>query len=356
MVVLGNGPDDFNGDPVGYGHIYIVDMLTGALVRDIQTADTGTFSEFVSSPVSIDLNTNFDTDIVYAGSTIKNADGSYAGKMYRISADSADTGVTPDWNVSTWVPSTLMELGSPVTAAPGVLQDDDESIWVFFGTGRYIGLPDKSNTNLQKFYGIADPCSPVGYGSCSATLDSPSLIEATDLFNVTNVKVYETGYVTGLPSGLHAFTDLLDASATYKGWVRNLSQPSGGLPSERVVSKPGVIGGLVIFPSFFPSSDLCGFSGDASLYFLYYKTGTAFSESVIGVSSTSTVVVDSKTLKEVKTTIDIGVGLPSQVAIHVGKEAGGKTFTQMSTSAVVELDFTPAKNMKSGPLYWREMH
>ena len=59
-------------------------------------------------------------------------------------------------------------------------------------------------------------------------------------------------------------------------------------------------------------------------------------------------------LKENLTSVSIGVGLPSQVAIHVGGESGGKTFTQMSTSSIFELGFTPAQAMKSGFVYWLE--
>ncbi|MEM5786054.1 MAG: PilC/PilY family type IV pilus protein, partial [Syntrophobacteraceae bacterium] len=354
VIVLGNGPTDFNGDPSGYGHIYVVDLLTGNLVRDVQTATTGNVKEFMGSPVAVDLDTNYDTDVVYIGSTIKNSNGSYSGKMYRLAADNNDTGVTPNFDPAQWVPSLLMDVGKPITAAPGVSQIAD-SIWVYFGTGRYIGQQDKTSTALQSFYGIEDPCSFV-HGTCGNALPGTASVSAANLLDVTNISVYETGYVTGLPSGLHTWNDLLNAFSGESnfGWVLNLAQPSGGLPSERILAKPAVIGGLVIFPSFFPNSDVCAFSGDSRLYSLFYGTGTAWQQSTIGTSSTQTVTVNSKTLKKILTNTALGPGLPSQVAIHVGAEQGGKTFTQMSTSSIFQLSFMPAMPMKSGFLYWRE--
>ena len=351
-LVLGNGPNDLNGDPAGDGYVYIVNLLTGATQRTITAPSPGgSATQFMAPAASIDTSDagppNYDVDAIYMGSVIKSASGSYSGKMYRIATDSNDAGTTPDWNVSNWTISTLIDAGKPITAAPALAQIEDK-IWVYFGTGRYLASLDKTNGDQQAFYGIKDPCS-FAWGGCSSTV-----VEATDLVSVAGIKVYETGYVTGLPdSSQHSFSNLVDLFATKSGFVRNLTTTTGQ-PSERIIVKPAIIGGLTIFTSFTPNSDVCGFSGNSYLYALYYQTGTAYSSSVIGTSSTSTVSVAGKTLKENLTNVAIGVGLPSQVAIHVGAETGGTTFTQMSTSSIFELSFTPAQAMKSGLLYWKE--
>jgi type IV pilus assembly protein PilY1 len=351
MLAMGNGPIDFNGDPGGSGYVYVVDLLTGALVRQIATPALTGDREFVSSSASVDLKINYDVDVIYMGSTIKSSQG-YGGKMYRLATDSSDSGATPDWSVANWTLSTLIDAGKPITAAPGVAQIDDH-IWVYFGTGRYISTPDKTTTDQQKFFGVKDPCS-FAYGTCPST--SPSVAEDTNLVNVTGIKVYETGYVTGVDAGNQwsNLTNLFTAANIY-GFVLNLEQPEDESPSERILAKPAIIGGLTIFPSFFPNDDVCSYSGESRLYGLYYATGTAFKKDVIGTDAMDTVTVDTNTLEKINSYVDIGAGLPSQVAIHIGSEDGGKTFTQMSTASILELEFTPAQKMKSGFFSWQEL-
>ncbi|MCE5244078.1 MAG: hypothetical protein LLF99_12865, partial [Desulfobacteraceae bacterium] len=350
-IALGNGPYDLNGDPAGEGYVYIVDLLTGAVQRTFTAPSPGgSATQFMGSPSAIDSDDdgdpNYDVDAIYIGSVIKSS-GSYLGKMYRIATDSNDAEDDPDWDVNNWSISTLVDVGKPITAAPSLAQIE-EKVWVYFGTGRYLATQDKTNGDQQAFYGIKDPCSFL-WGTCSSAVTA-----STDLVDVSNVNVYETGYVTGLPdSSQHLWANLVDQFDSKSGFVRNLTTTTG-YPSERVLVKPAIIGGLTIFTSFTPNSDICGFSGSSSLYALYYQTGTAYQSSIIGTNS-NTVTVDGKTLKQLNAKVDIGVGLPSQVAIHVGKESGGKTFTQMSTSSIFEVSFSPAQAMRSGIVSWREL-
>lgn len=362
LMVVGNGPVDFNGDPGGNGYVYVVNLETGALERRIQTPSlTGSAKEFLGAAASIDLNLNYDVDVIYMGSVIKPSSGtSYQGKMYRIITDSNDGDTDPDWNISNWTINTLIDAGKPITAAPGVAQIKDH-IWTYFGTGRYIGTQDKTNADQQSFYGIKDPCSFI-YGSCSTEVAESSLL------NTTNIKVYETGYVTGLPDSTeHTWDDLMDlySDSANSGFVMDLETPAGA-PSERILVKPAVIGGLSIFTSFFPSNDICSFGGDSRLYVLYYNSGTAYKESMIGTDSTDTVDstgtggtgtdgTNTGGVELIKKHEDIGVGLPSQAAIHIGKEEGGRIYTQESTSAIHEQDTGMAQTAEDGFIFWREM-
>ena len=274
LLVMGNGPNSLTGDPSGSGYVYVVDLLTGTQQRAIATPSPGTgATEFLASPAAIDLPKDtsvnypdYNIDAFYIGSTIKTSTGAYQGKMYRIATDSNDTGTTPDFTVGNWTLSTLINPGKPITSAPSLALIDNK-VWVYFGTGRYLGNQDKANSDQQAYYGIKDPCTYV-YGTCSTTV-----VQATDLVDVTNIKVYEGGYVTGLSvSTEHAWADLLDEFNSKSGFVRNLATTTGS-PSERVIAKPAVIGGLTIFPTFTPNTDLCSFSGTSSVYALYYQTG-----------------------------------------------------------------------------------
>jgi hypothetical protein len=46
------------------------------------------------------------------------------------------------------------------------------------------------------------------------------------------------------------------------------------LPSERVISKPALFGGLVFAPIYIPDDDICGFGGGTDICGVYYETGT----------------------------------------------------------------------------------
>jgi hypothetical protein len=54
-----------------------------------------------------------------------------------------------------------------------------------------------------------------------------------------------------------------------------------GNPSERVISKATVLGGIVFFPGYTPNDDICGFGGDTNFYADYYETGTAYYKHIL---------------------------------------------------------------------------
>ena len=131
-------------------------------------------------------------------------------------------------------------------------------------------------------------------------------------------------------------------SASIKGWYINLAY-DGSRPSERVVSKSVVIGGVVLFTSFIPNMDMCAFQGDSSLYALYYETGTAYIKPVIGYDTTTQTIYKS---------ISLGKGMPTTVGVAIG--AATKGFIQTSTGTIVEIETEPPLRVKSGPASWRE--
>ena len=146
---------------------------------------------------------------------------------------------------------------------------------------------------------------------------------------------------------------LLGAARTgYNGWYRSLCSGStsesgycySSGPSERVINKPSVLGGVLLVPTFSPNQDVCGFGGTGRLFTLYYETGTAFRERVVG-DWNQDLVLD---------VIALGEGLSSSFGIHVGKEEGGTLYGQLSTGEIVQIDITPAFNPKSAPIYWQD--
>ncbi len=160
-----------------------------------------------------------------------------------------------------------------------------------------------------------------------------------------------TGGITGLTTWDKLMaevrkTDTVTQLESYQGWYRQLRDPGTG-PSERMVNKPTVFGGIAIFPTYTPNTDTCGFGGTSSLYALYYETGTAYKAPVlIGLDNTAAI----------QYTMDLGYGLSSSFGVHAAREkgAGATLYSQMSTGLINEIDIKPAFNTKSGVENWKE--
>ena len=128
----------------------------------------------------------------------------------------------------------------------------------------------------------------------------------------------------------------------YQGWYRELQQETG-IPSERVVNKGAVLGGIVLMPTFMPDTDPCKAGGSSRLFATYYETGTAFFRKVFQKDSGEGPIMD---------VIDLGDGIASSLSIHSGRQQGGKVYVQKSTGEILEIDVDPAINIKTGPEYW----
>jgi type IV pilus assembly protein PilY1 len=200
----------------------------------------------------------------------------------------------------------------PITAAPTLTIDETNKVWLFFGTGRYYSTLDKTSTDLQHFFGVKDP---VPTGLCLQA--SVSACERNDLVDVSSASVCVvcTGGTTQV-TGVTGVTTLTGSTtATLQGLVASKDGWWTSLPTarERAVVSPTLVGGIVFFPTFIPSDDLCSASGSSTLYALFYLTGSAYKESVIG---TAAVGADTT----VQRSTNLGVGLSSQMAVHIGAQ------------------------------------
>jgi Tfp pilus tip-associated adhesin PilY1 len=300
--------------------------------------------------------TSYGTDAIYIGQTYSttyptpNPNGTaLKSRMWRLVTNN-------DVNPANWKFGMMYTdpAGSPISAAPAASSDPSGNIWVFWGTGRLLSPADQADIQTQAFYGIKDPCwntvTRAWNNTClTASAIAPSVTLA-QLANVTGAVVTTTGTLTGV-AGSSTFTSLITAIQGKAGWYFNLTSllPSNP-PTERAITKPTILGGLVLFNSFIPNNaDPCALSGSSYTYAVYYLTGTASPVSAIGtyVSGGSTIVL-SRTATAV-------VGQASNIAIHSGQEKGDMAFIQMSTGEVITVSTIPPITAKSGIISWREL-
>ena len=348
FVLFGSGPTDYGGISNQPASMFVVDLKTGQLVKIFEADDA---TGFMSGAISIDYNLNYNTDIMYSGSSLLAA-GQWGGAIYRLStrmctgADCNDEdGLHYTNNPDNWTFSKLFTAPQPITATPNAALDESHNLWIYSGTGRYYGFSDRSDPALQnQFFGLKDPCYR---GNCDHELF------INDLHDSSRILVYGDGTLENTEAT--SWNDLLDGIEHSQGWYLNFS--TGG---ERLLNKPNLLGGILSFLTYTPDTDLCSADGTSSLYTLYYKTGTAWKssmwsptrEEVYGEGSGEDSSSANTEEEPIETKIPIEGGITSSPIMHMGKT--GIILTTTGSSMITTLSLKPALKMRSGMESWRE--
>ncbi|MBI5188161.1 MAG: hypothetical protein HZA07_03685, partial [Nitrospirae bacterium] len=339
-VVFGSGPTAYDGSSTKAGNIFVVNLSTGALAREFTDSALMTRA-FMADTMTVDVNMDYQVDVIYIGNTYcDSASGctssTWKGKMYRIDTSGNDS--TPSTDPGNWVLTTFYDPGQPVTSAPAAALDDLSNLWIFFGTGRFLSTDDKSfgTTDKWSFYGIKDLCKPW----MNTVICTQMPLTDYPLFDASNVVVSTDQTVTGAEAGAGGtFSGMVNLINSYRGgWYVNFATAG-----ERSLFKPLVLGGLVIWTTYIPSTDLCAFEGSGRLYATYYKTGTAYYQYVFEQTGT-TVLRD----------ISLGTGVPSSPAATVTGESTIMGFVQQSSGAIVQIEQTTPSAVKSGFAGWKQ--
>jgi hypothetical protein len=207
----------------------------------------------LAAPLLADLDGNYVADRIYVGNSY--------GNMYRISSIGKD--MTP-------VVAKLFNYGNtspnenPIRAkADYGFGENHGEIWVYFGSGRYESQADKQDNHQQYFFGLKDSITPV------ATYTPEDLVTLQAKFAIAQIQSdYETVRVV---EGTNVLAQPWKMQL-YEGTFPGGPAASG---TERVVSQPLVVGGLVLFTSFIPDENICAGSGTTWVFALDYKTGLA---------------------------------------------------------------------------------
>ncbi len=377
FAVFGSGPTEYDGTSANDAYVFVVNLKTGEPYKKAGAAADEHWlfgplesKAFINSPVALDKSLNNNVDAIYFGETYETPSGAEKGRGHKITIpcttcnwNSGFTGnVVYDDTTADWESHVFFDTDRPVTAPMSLSVDRHNNAWIFFGTGRYIGDADKTDNSQQYFYGVKDPFFNQDQSSYYHDFTTSLTLDRGDLFNANGIQVTTSKRVldsSGSDYGTNGtWADLLTDAQNADGWYISLAATS---PSERVVSKPAVLGGTVFVPSFTPSADVCGFGGDANFYALYYETGTGYFKQSLRPSTPVTVSVDvgsgiteTQEVVAIKRGTSITGAPPPRIGLHVGKQDGAKGFLQQSTGEVVEIEVDTALNVKSGLTNWRQ--
>jgi type IV pilus assembly protein PilY1 len=356
FMVAGSGATGYDGSASQAAKLFVINLATGpgngnSLVTPMAV---GTFNSFIGDFTAFDKDLDYRTDAVYFGRVINDGSLPWRGKIYRLTMGPGRASGNPEpfgiyTNPSQWgiasggsrIPTEMLdtfqsgaEMG-PVATGPAVTLDDASNVWVFAGSGRYYGTADKTDLSTQYFVGMKDSVMRAS-SSCDQTVGSTNCW-TNSLVDVSNATVCVVGVgncgqtsgtnqVTGV-AGATTFTGLIGLVQSSDGWVTKLLEPANppGQPvpygiGERVVNSPTVFGGIVFFPTFTPTGDVCASSGTSRIWALFYKTGSAYQESIIGTST-------SGSNQTVNRFGSLGQGLAFGVVVHIGSgRDGGSPF------------------------------
>ncbi|MFH1154343.1 MAG: discoidin domain-containing protein [Pseudomonadota bacterium] len=392
-LVFGSGPSSSGGSAAGNtdsdalpgalshqsAKLYVVDLKelvlngnlkildsTGTLVSAPTTSPSHDYyqsldpNSFVSDPVSVDFNLDFNADAVYFGTVSGDNVNGWGGKLRRIVINNnTDTG---DWVGD----STLMDLdsvlyGQPVTAALTAAIESSGMRWLFWGTGRFFVRADASTVDTQSYYGIKEPFSFSDTNSNGVFDDGESItgwtwgsVTRAGLINESNAVVYDDKSiqnVTVAGSPVATWDDLIDEVDKAGGWYMDFATQR-----ERNIGQATLLGELLTFTTYIPSEDICSFEGESNLYGVYYKTGSAYYKAVMGSilhDTNSNSTADEGELESIKK-VSLGQGLAVTPNIHVGEEEGSKAFVQTSTGAIKVVEQINPGKTKSGVISWQE--
>lgn len=307
-------------------------------------------NSFISDAVGVDWDVDFMTDTVYFGTVSGNESSGWGGKLRRIDMKDNPSISTTNWDfdnvfldlsagaVSGSNPA--ITTGQPITAAASAGLDSSGNHWIFFGTGRYLTKQDAYNSDQQSYYGLKETRDS---GDTLVTLN-----RTNDLFNSTDVKVYETGSVVKNLSATTNYSLLKASVAAEEGWFMDFPDTN-----ERNIGQATLLGKILTFTSYVPSDVPCEVGGESWVYVLDYETGTAYQRPVIGTDPSDTSDGTSTGREKVLKRQLIGQGLATSPGLHTGRESGVKAFIQTSTGAIQTFDEATSGRTKSGMSSWQ---
>ncbi len=251
----------------GNAELFVLNLETGAIIREIDTGVGG--DNGLSNPTPVDVDADRITDFVYAGDL--------KGNMWKFDLSSSNPA---DWHVafsSGGAPAPLYTACSsdpctagnrqPITARPEVGINPSAGYFVYFGTGRYFADGDNGvGTGANTVYAIRDKNEKGATTLVLPTAGRSTLVEQ----EVLNEQVINfDGHVEGIRVTTNNVIEDDD-----DGWYLDL--PTSG---ERQVSTPILRAGRIIFTTVIPSGDECSAGGDSWLMELDAQSGSRLESS-----------------------------------------------------------------------------
>ncbi|MBF0257946.1 MAG: PQQ-binding-like beta-propeller repeat protein [Desulfamplus sp.] len=279
VVIYGNGYNSTNESAV----LFVLDAVTGTLLKKIDTGFNP--SNGLSTPAPVDVDGNYIVDYVYAGDL--------QGNMWKFDLTSNNVA---NWEVSystASIPKPLFRAMDgvatpnyqPITSKPDIMfHCSKPGYLVAFGTGKYLGSSDLSNTKTQTLYGIwdyGDDADNSEYLGSFQRLSTQKLSNQPNTVELLEQTVIYQGVINNkslrvTSTNIPQWDTVADATVGQNpdpskdvGWYIDLPTPK-----ERIIHDLMIRGGKVIATSIIPQTGSpCSAGGSSWLFELDACTG-----------------------------------------------------------------------------------
>ena len=253
------------GSNSGVAALYVVNAITGALIKKIVVDSTETDNGL--SSVELTVNASNVVQAAYGGDL--------KGRMWKFDLSSTSTS---SWGLAfSGRPLFTAPGGSsqPITAQPLVVPNTTSGYTVYFGTGKFLETADKATTATQGFYAVWDASGGTG----NFTLGNLQAQSITGTFSGTGGT-----YLTVSQNSVDY--------TTKKGWYLPLSYNSTMI-GERVIYQPTYTRGRIVFTTAgVDTSDPCASQGFGRLIELEASSGKMLNYAVIDTNGDGVVNSD----------------------------------------------------------------
>jgi type IV pilus assembly protein PilY1 len=385
IVIFGNGYNSPNGNSA----LFIINPLNGDVIKKIEAGigpDNG-----LSSPIAVDVDFDGIVDFVYAGDL--------KGNLWKFDLTSD---IVANWDVAfkdsggkaaaLFAATDPAGNPQPITSKPDVMfHPEKPGFVVSFGTGKFLGVSDFANTQIQTIYGIWDYGDRifqpvVGWSpddnkeflgeflsrdeAAQQLFNQPEKVkllrqEAADVevdFGDGNIAILRAltanqpeWKTVSDPDGGGQLPNPSHTSTNHVGWYLDLDV----YPGERVVSDVILRNGIMIVIGFIPDQGRCGSGGESVFMELNAFSGGQLAGINFDVNDDAT--VDEKDMVEIEVDgIKIKVppsgkklaGNIQPPAILRLNEKTEKKYLSSSSGGIVEIAERAAK---TGIAYWMEI-
>ncbi len=305
----------------GKGYLYVLNPVTGAQkFSPIATGCTGTNCGI--SEISAWINSAEDN------TALRVYGGDLGGNLWRFDINNTIAPAGREAFKLAQAGNSATGLIQSITTKPELGELNGMPI-VFFGTGRFVGISDKSDTSVNSFYAVKDDLSAsVGHGTLRT---NSNMVQQTLTAGVSvdgkNIRTNSNNTVNW---------------STKSGWF--LDFPTAG---ERDFTDPILSLGTISFTTNIPAlGDPCSGGGISWLYQLDWKTGGAV---LTNEKSSTGQLIAAEFLANEFATRPVQVQLPSGKVIQLVQlnKGGDKSIVIDDLSAL-----TPTRGRRSS---WREI-
>lgn len=329
-VVAGTGPKDPKGTSFKSAKIYFYNLSNGNLIKTLNVTG-GISTQAVGDIMPVDVDFDYSDDAIYFG-TYTETSGNFfrislkSGSGYKSISALTDSDITMAVNIS-----------RPIFGAPNFTKDELDRLWIYFGTGRFLGDQDKTISYTNYLVGYKDACWS---GSCSSTYNLSNFTNTTSVQTQATVSEIRkicscTDSSCGLVDVVYDTTPISSVQEVTTGWYYSL-------PNEAIFSQPVIYAGIVDALSFKPPQDVCAYQGDTNLLVLYYKSGTAYPKpgllSTLATSGTQGIIT-------IYSKVSLGKGVPpfgNPFQISSVSSQQYVKFIQLSSGIVLRVEQKPS--------------